>query len=128
MANGTQPPGPADRPDPRSAGGINAAAHAIAIQRINTNYLLSAREAAQDSVLFAATAFGISEDFATWPVSAPIEEVMVLALLPICVLSLRLPERALRQCTARTSGPPARRQAALSLVTLHTALVALDDA
>lgn len=105
----------------RAAAEYPADRHGDTIQRLNTSYLLAAREVARESVLSACAVFGVTPDLANWLVSATIEEVLGLASLRICLFSLRLPERALARSHC------ASRQVPLPLVAMHAALRALSD-
>ncbi|WP_295449910.1 flagellar transcriptional regulator FlhD [uncultured Thiodictyon sp.] len=95
--------------------------HGDTIQRLNTSYLLAAREVARESVLSACAVFGVTSELANWLASATIEEVLGLASLRICLFSLRLPARALARSHC------ASRQVPLPLVAMHAALSTLSD-
>ena len=117
-----------ERPDwhpPRAAARDQSDPHAETLQRLNTSYLLAAREVARDSVVYACAVFGVTSDLAHWLASATIDEVLGLAALRICLFSVRLPERALGQGHAR--GQCASHHAPLPLMAMHAALTALSD-
>ena len=95
------------------------------IRRLNTTYLMAAREAAQDSIPYASVAFGVSRTFATWLATAQIEEVLNLAVMPACVFTLRLPERALEPAHLDRLGTTA--EGAASRMAWHTVLAGLSQ-
>jgi hypothetical protein len=99
---------------------------AEAIRRLNSVYLMAAREAAQDDISYAIVAFGVSRTFAAWLAAAPIDAILDLAALPACVFSLRLPERAMEPAQLGRLGSPG--EGVRSRVALHTVLAGLPQA
>ncbi|WP_157639624.1 hypothetical protein [Lamprocystis purpurea] len=94
--------------------------HAEVIRRLNTTYLMAAREAAQHSIPYTVAAFGVPQTFADWLATAGVDEIVDLAAMPVCVFALRLPTRAIERAhRGRLLSPAA---GVPPLLALHTAL------
>ena len=65
--------------------------HAEVIRRLNTTYLMAAREAARHSIPYTIAAFGVPQTFADWLAVAGVDEIVDLAAMPVCVFALRFP-------------------------------------